>query len=111
MATIVLRLFNTPSYEDCHSHDVIIMIIIIIVIIIIITHYFIFHHCYRFSVVVNCIAERRPDVVDKEPEKTNLLNVEAAEVIATAATEVSPTGEDHNGGGDDDDGGVLRFAA
>jgi len=33
-------------------------------------------------VVINCVAERRPDVVEKEPGKAELLNVRLVELLA-----------------------------
>ena len=44
-------------------------------------------HSQKPKVVVNCIAERRPDVVDRELERTRQLNVQAVETIAKASKE------------------------
>ena len=34
------------------------------------------------QVVINCVAERRPDVVEKEPGKAQVLNVRLVEILA-----------------------------
>lgn len=54
--------------------------------------------------VVNCVAERRPDVVDQQPDRTRQLNVELVQSLGQAASQVR---DDHQEEEDPDDDGAA----
>lgn len=42
-------------------------------------------YCFQPHVVIHCAAERRPDIVDSQPDAATQLNVTASGILAKEA--------------------------